>query len=752
MSVLTVLWSLLGGGLFMGGGLVVSLAVKRQFFPACRGSTAVTTVVLVWLCWALALGQLLGAFGLLREMALLCGALVSAAVAIVAERAFDAPGPSSASSCSLGLASEVSGSTAPSALALRPARQGALAWVLPAARDVNVAAESSTSSSWERLTLTGGTVLLVLLVAAIWCARTVIALHRGMNDPDSLGYHLPFAVMFAHSGYADNHRLLLPLIPVQFFPANDELLSGMALALTHSLAFAAVKNLFFGGLVVVSAHALGKAFGAAQLTVVATMVVLGLPVIAFSQPGEAVNDALLILLLVGGLAVLAHARDRPAPYVLALACAGLALGVKFSAIVPAAALGALAVALLVARVPGHPWWWTGVGLLASAGMGGSWYVRNVVNYGNPVPPVHLALGPLHLHTVNGAAAALAFSVAHYAVHGQFLGVFARGVVHGLGPFAPATAALCLVGVVTGLLARDGFRRGLGLMGAVALVGYLVTPASAYGTPPSLELFVINLHYAAPALLFAMLAGAIALAGWRWAWALPLVGVGAVVTSIDPGRSIAFWSPEMGGPGFVLLLAAAAAGGAVALVWVRPSLRRLAVSGTFAVTAVAAVGLAVIAGRYQSRRVTDPVVHWAATVRGARIAAWVVNIADVINVGDLYGPKAQNQVVVMERLVDGGASPIDSCQVGKQALRDGHFEYTAASSGTVWSRRLRSDPAFRLVANETIGASADDLSHLRRGSALVYQVVGNPHVDCAGRASPTSPPDQFVPGAAPALHP
>ena len=101
-----------------------------------------------------------------------------------------------------------------------------------------------------------------------------------------------------------------------------------------------------------AAHALGKAFRAGVVSVAAAAIVLGLPVIAFSQPGEAENDSLVLLSLMAALAFLAYARDRPAPYVLAMACAG-AHSVQFSAIPPVLALGIFALVLLSTRVPTH---------------------------------------------------------------------------------------------------------------------------------------------------------------------------------------------------------------------------------------------------------------------------------------------------------------------------------------------------------------------------------------------------------------
>jgi hypothetical protein len=246
-------------------------------------------------------------------------------------------------------------------------------------------------------------------------------------------------------------------------------------------------------------------------------------------------------------------------------------------------------------------------------------------------------------------------------------------------------------------------------------------------------FVVNLHYAAPALLAGALAGAIALARWRWAWVLPAVGVVAVGTGIGRGRGIAIWSSEMGGAGFALLLVATVVGGAAALAWLQPSLRRLARPGAVAATAIVVVAVAVIARHYPARRSTDPVAHWAATVRGARIAAWVTNP------GDLYGPRAQNDVEIMSRLRDGAAVPIDTCQEWKRAVRDGHFAYAAVTADTPWSRWQEADPAFRLVADERVGARLDDYQSLRRYMTVVFRVVGSPDVSCPGQVDTVSSP-------------
>lgn len=671
MTAAALTWAVVAAGVFIGSGAVVSLAVKKAFFPAWRGSVGVTVAVLIGTCWALALGQLLGAVGWLRTAPLLGAAVASAVAATLVSRRSQVAAPAEA----------------------------------PRADD-----PAPTPPAQAALLV--ATVLLVFLVAAVWTARTVIAARRGIADPDSLGYHLPFAATFAQTGFADQNRFVLPSLPIQFYPANDELLAGLALVLTKSMAFAAVKNLLFGGLVLVAAHAVGKTFDAGLAAVSGAAIVLGLPVIAFSQPGEAVNDAFVMFVLLGGVAVLARAGDRPAPYVLALACAGAAYGTKFSSIVPGVALGGLALWLLRARVPTRRLRAAGAGMLASLAVGGSWYLRNAVSYGNPLPPADIGLGPFQLRQIETDALGNSFSVAWYLVRGRALGQFWDGLDQAMGPlFLPVLVALGF-GVVAGFGSGDRFRRGLAVLAVLTMVGYLTTPASAYGGKGNPVGFVINVHYAASALVLGLVAAAIALGRRRWAVALPVVGLPAVAGGIPAGQRIPVWAPEIGGRAFTLLVAAGLAGGAVAWMSTRPSLVRWVRPGAGAAAVLAVIGVAVIARQYPRDLETDAVVAWAAREQPTRIAGWVPEVAL------LYGPGVPNRAVTLTRLEDGAPVPLDSCPAWMQALREGAYPFTGVIPGTKWQRWMDADPAFQLVAK-------------REGRAAVYRVAGVPNPRCPG---------------------
>ena len=722
---------------FLGSAAVVSLTVKQAWFGAWRGSAGVVTSVLIGICWALVLGQLLGAVGWLRTVPLLAASVASAVAALFLRhaatgaahhvptagttagrtargpeagagetaRSRDASGDQIARGREAGAAQTARGADADAAETGR-GRDAVAVQNMP---DVTGATEPAAGP--RPVALLVATVVLVLLVGGIWVARTAIAVREGISDPDSLGYHLPFAVTFAQTGIADQNRFVLPGLPVQFYPANDELLVAIALVLTDSVAFAAVKNLVLGALVLAAAHAVGKAFGAGVLAVAGAAVVLGLPIFAFSQPGEAVNDILVVFLVLGGVAVLTRARDRPAPYVLALVCAGAAAGTKVSAIVPALALAGFALWLLVTRLAAHRLRATAAGAAGALAVGVSWYVRNAATYGSPLPPARLGIGPFQLPQITTEVHQYSYSVAWYLIRGRALRQFWNGLGEAMGPlFLPVIVAV-LFGIVTGLRSGDRFRRGLAAVSAVAAIGYLTTPASAYGAEGTPQGFVINVHYAAAALVLGMVTAAIAFAHRREALALPVAGCVAVVTGLPAGQRIAFWAPSIGGSAFALLVVAAAAGGGVAWMAVRPGLRPWARAGSAATAALVLVGVGVIVAHHPSAE-ADPIRRWAAREQPTRIAGWVPEIAL------LYGPGAPNRAVTLSRLEGRAPVALDSCPAWMQALIDGAYPFTGVIPGTQWQRWLEADPAFELVAQ-------------RDGHAAIYRITGRPDLTCPG---------------------
>ena len=180
-------------------------------------------------------------------------------------------------------------------------------------------------------------------------------------------------------------------------------------------------------------------------------------------------------------------------------------------------------------------------------------------------------------------------------------------------------------------------------GVVLPAQFLATPGSAWGVSTgSPYIFEVNLHYAAPTLILAMVSAGIALSRCRGAWLLPVIGSAIVLTGIDSGRRLASWSPAMGGAGFEIFLVASLGGGAVALALTQPARRRWAAAGALVTAVAVLVGALMIAADYPRLSSTDTVERWAASM------SRVKNHGLDPDVAWLYGPGSTNRVVTLTR--------------------------------------------------------------------------------------------------------
>src|SRR5205085_9934578 len=85
----------------------------------------------------------------------------------------------------------------------------------------------------------------------------------------------------------------------------------------------------------------GRRFGVAPATTLACVLVLGTPGLVATQPGGAYNDVAGVALLLTAFAIALRSREEPASVaqdVIAALAAGLALGTKFTFVVPAVVL------------------------------------------------------------------------------------------------------------------------------------------------------------------------------------------------------------------------------------------------------------------------------------------------------------------------------------------------------------------------------------------------------------------------------
>ncbi len=236
--------------------------------------------------------------------------------------------------------------------------------------------------------------LAVSVVAASWGTRIVDSLHHGMTGTDTLWYHMPFAARFVQQGtivplhYVDSEAVTV------FFPATSELFHALGILFLGSDFFSPLINLGWGALALFAAWCIGRPYGVAPVTLCGVAALLATPGLVATQPGDAYDDIVGLALLLAAAAFLIAAAGSalthwPGLNIAALA-AGVALGTKFTFIAP---VGALTVGVWVLARRGRRFAEGGSWLLLLAATGCFWYVRNLVVVGNPLPSLHLTLGP-----------------------------------------------------------------------------------------------------------------------------------------------------------------------------------------------------------------------------------------------------------------------------------------------------------------------------------------------------------------------
>lgn len=658
MSPAALLLSIVCSAAVAASLAILGVVGQRTLLPHWHGSAAWTGAMAIGLCTAVGVGQALGAVGLLERWAIVGVMGATAVAAVVATRGWSRPvGPQ----CPL---------LVPAPETATPARSG------PA--------------------MIAGVTFAVLVVGAVWVARTVIVLREGIVDPDSLGYHLPLTQDFARDGHADSTLVPNPDVPVYTYPANDELVSSIALLLSHSVVFTALKNLLFAVGVVVAAHAIGIRARAGPAAIAATAAVLGTPAAAFTVAGTGKNDAIAVLAVVLGLGCLIYSEGRTAALILAAACGGVAVGTKLSSVVPGAAVvvWALVVAYRagssrgVVRRPGPPV----LVLLAALATGGPWYLRNYLTYRNPVPLVRLSVGPVHLPYLPLDLTKGATSVAHFLLRGRHIDILLRGLRQGVGSVGLLLVLACMAGVVVGLRG-PGWRRSLAATGAVLLLAYLTTPASAYvlGGRPVQFAVAINLHYAMPAAAVCLLALVVSLPARLAAWGIAALCVAVTLAGLHVGIALTYWATHLGGAGFRALLVAAAVGAAAAGLrqaqWTR---WRLALTLAVAIGVTGVIG---VAASRPAQQTEDPVVRYLAHTPPSRIVAETAY-------GTLYGPGGRHHVILPVAIVKGVAMRFTTCRSWKAAVVARHADDVAVGSFGRYHDWVAADPAFVLAATDS----------------------------------------------------
>lgn len=401
-------------------------------------------------------------------------------------------------------------------------------------------ADAGTAASADRATV--GQVALAALPVGLGLAASLTGawdrVGTGMTGFDSTWYHGPIAAELARTGETFSLHFTTPQFLTWFYPHGSELLHSVAgSAWGGDLPSLFLNSAFLAGSLF-AAWVIARPFGgvAGPVSVAGTALVLGCSAAFGDQFGEARNDLAGAFFLLAGIAALVS-RERWSDNALGSAllvglAAGMAAGTKLN-FIPAAAVLAIGPALLATsgsrlKTLGAT---VGGGLLT----GGFWYLRNLVEGGNPLPWTagDRLLGVELPGPVQETGGREAGSVLNYALDGTVISDwFLPGLAEGFGSLWPIVLLLGLAGVVLALFRPASAAVRLGAVVALAVIlAWLVGPTSASGPAGEPLGFVSGLRYLVPGLAigFALLGPAVRGWGSRVGWAI--LGVIAILSLV-----------------------------------------------------------------------------------------------------------------------------------------------------------------------------------------------------------------------------
>jgi hypothetical protein len=563
------------------------------------------------------------------------------------------------------------------------------------------------------------------LVGAQWIAHVAMAYGRGITQGDSLWYHATFAARFVESarvtGWHDTNLSALATPLHTMLPLNGSLVQSIAMLPFHNDFLSPLVNLGWAALAILAALAFAQRRGSGALAVLGTILLLGVPTISGTQPGQAANDIATAALFLASVALLLNGDFAPAPTALGAVAAGLALATKLTVAAPIAVLtvGVIVVAVR-SRKAAPALWWSGLLVV----FGGFWFVRNWVVFGNPAPWSTIHLGPVTLTSEVTLRPGLAPALGSWTTWRRDI----FPALHpSLGHLWPVVLELALMGAVIAIVRGPLIER---FAGVAAIAGVVAVAYIQEGSDFGGAAFVFMVRYFVPSLML----GYVLLTRWLerlpLSWRAVAAGVMLLVLAINLGTAYKYesaaWPRGEWLPGVIVVAIVAIAAGLY--VWGRPRFggrARLAVGGA-AFVALVLAGWGLQSHYFEHRYVDAGLPHDAINAMFDNVKGAKVEILGTEHFYPFFGSDLSNDVG--RTLVTGGLDAFD-CTRWIRLFDDEHFRYiviaheqfAAGIPNEAWVAR---DPA------------AVPVGHA--GTATAYRIDGplDPRT-CAAPATPTA---------------
>jgi hypothetical protein len=550
------------------------------------------------------------------------------------------------------------------------------------------------------------------LVAAQWVMHVAVAYGRGITQPDSLWYHATFAARFVESGrLTELHDtglsdLATPLHT--FLPHNGSLVQAIVMLPFDSDLLSPLLNLAWAGLALLAAWCLGRRYGVGALLVLATIMLLGVPIIAGSQPGQAANDVATLGLFLAAVALLFEGELAPAPTALAGVAAGLALGSKLTVVAPLAllTLGVVVVAFRSRRRTAAIWWCVMLALF-----GGYWFVRNWVIFGNPVPWMSIDLGPITLSAEIRSRPSLATILDEWSTWRRFIFPgFSKALGRGWIPILGLALTGAAIGVVRGRQLLERFAGAGMLLGVVAV--FYIQQGSDFGG----GVFVYMVRYFAPLLILGLALLTLALARgpliWRRAFLLIVVVLVVLGASAEHIEGVEAWPAHEWLPGLLAGVGVLGAAVLLALPRTRPQTTALVAAGVVLGAIVLGGGWLLQQHYFDRRYVNAGLPHDGVNAMFQSLRNEKVAVYGTEHFYPFFGADLSNRVSRKFGPFDGPT--LQQCRAWRRVLAADEYRYVVVAhdpyaGGIPNERWVSSDPAATPV--------------LQRGNTTVYRING-----------------------------
>lgn len=249
--------------------------------------------------------------------------------------------------------------------------------------------------------LVAGGALVLAILAALWLP---------VWHWDSLAYHLPYVNFLLQGNGVQGVPLDVPYLST--YPHAAELTFAALRLLLPDDRWIDLGQIPFGVLGGLGVASLARSHGARTVdAIVAGSLWWTLPAVFLQLPTNYVDVAAAAAFLLAAAALVAPIR--PAVVLTAAVAIGLYLGIKPSAPMGTAILSVI-VLVRVGRVNGR----LALAALATlVAVGGASYVDNLIRYGNPIWPVIVDIGPLHLPGIETLDKLLSSGAGTYRIGG-----------------------------------------------------------------------------------------------------------------------------------------------------------------------------------------------------------------------------------------------------------------------------------------------------------------------------------------------